>query len=56
MGKIPDWQFSFMAGESPMWTIFVKKGDGSTASVVEKRDVFLVSHACIDKLNKIVKL
>ena len=56
MGKLPDWHFSFMAGESPVWTLFVKKGDGSSASVVEKRDVLLVSRACIDKLNKIVKL
>lgn len=31
--------------ESPMWTLFVKKGDGSTASLIERRDVFMVSRA-----------
>ena len=38
-----------MAAESPMWTLFVKKGDGNTASVIERREVFMVSRACIDK-------
>ena len=37
--------------ESPMWTLFVKLGDGSTASVIERREVFMVSCACIDKLS-----
>ena len=38
-----------MAAESPMWTLFVKKGDDNTTSVIERREVFMVSRACIDK-------
>ena len=57
MGKIPVWHFSEMAVDSPMWTLFVKKGDGSTASVIEKREVFMVglslSRACIDKPSRL---